>query len=207
MTDVMTEAEKFLRSNGLNPSRMGRFSYVIPSDPTINGMLHQFTVRHKYIEQFGFAILTAETIEALRQYSPIVEAGSGSGYWAYEMKKRGLDIIATEPYPGRPKIYKETEWKMYTEFEKLTGPRAVRKYPTRTLLIVWPDYQARWPTVTLQAFSGETVIYVGEGAGGCTADDKFHDHLESNFNEIAYLKIPNFFGIHDGLTIYERKLK
>jgi hypothetical protein len=171
------------------------------------GILDELTVRDQFVATFGFAILTRETIETLRQFEPILEVGSGSGYWSYELQQAGIDCIATDSHTGNYNVSNERHWpwkKKYTEVERLTATQAVRKYPGRTLLMVWPDYEVTWAYRALRAYTGKTVIYVGEGDGGCTADDKFHQYLDCEFEERA-VSIPKFWGIRDYLGIWTRK--
>jgi hypothetical protein len=56
----------------------------------------------------------------------------------------------------------------------------------------------------LAAFRGEYVAYVGEGDGGCTADDRFHRVLAERWSEVETVPIPQWYGLHDRLEIYRR---
>lgn len=203
----MTEAELFLKERGMDVDRMSAWSenFSIRHFESTDDILNRIRTRDDHIAKFGFAILTAAAIEAIRPYAPIVEVGAGCAYWAYELRKAGVDIVATEPHPGVKGKYRGAEWAMWTEYEQLTGTAAVKKYPGRTLLSVWPDYNKSWAAATLAEFTGNVVIYVGEGHGGCTGDDSFHDALEENFKLEQNIDIPQFWGIHDRLNVYRRK--
>lgn len=75
-------------------------------------------------------------------------------------------------------------------------------------MMVWPSYDVKWPVEALLTYLselGETLIYVGEGAGGCTADNEFHEIVEQKFDEILDVEIPQWSGIHDRLMIYRKK--
>ena len=63
----------------------------------------------------------------------------------------------------------------------------------------------------LQAMSpGQVLIYQGEGFGGCTADDAFHEELENSGLWAAAPKVTQdlaenhlqFAGIHDRWTVW-----
>ena len=56
----------------------------------------------------------------------------------------------------------------------------------------------------LKYYQGDTVLYVGEGCGGCTGDDNFHERLEDEFELIEEMEIPQWNGIHDWLYHYSR---
>lgn len=47
----------------------------------------------------------------------------------------------------------------------------------RTLLLCWPDLDSGFATACLSAYTGDAVIYVGEGMGGSTAEGSFFDAL------------------------------
>jgi hypothetical protein len=162
--------------------------------------------REAHIKEFGFAVLTEEAVETIAQYGPCLEVGAGSGYWSYELRKVGVDIIVTDPEPpgeGSKNPYPFA--KTWLEIERLTALDAIAKYPNRTLLTVWPSYDSAWTGEMLQTFQGNRIVYVGEGHGGCTGDDVMHEHLEAHFDVIETLDIPRFLGLHDSLTVYKRK--
>ena len=46
---------------------------------------------------------------------------------------------------------------------------------------------------------------MGEGAGGRTADARFHQTLEEAFALKEEIFIPQFPGIHDTVIVYERR--
>lgn len=201
----MTLATEFLKDRDID------LDYMLDPDswrkPPIGDMLDEIKIRSEYIQRFGFAVLTPATVELLKAYQPLVEIGCGSGYWSYELQKAGIDVVATEPYPEKSGAYRDARWKMFTAAEIIHGPAAAKKYPGRTLLMVWPDYEVNWPAETLAGYAGRHVIYVGEGEGGCTGDDRYHRRLDRDFECLKVQRIPNFFGIHDKLHIYQRKEK
>ena len=207
----LTKAQEFLKASGAFPLNYLN-SFDEHNEPwDHNKIVAHFSLRHEFIAKFGFAVITHEVIELLRGYQPLLEIGAGSGYWSYELQQAGIDSIATDSNTG--KYYhrfvagrEDGNWKeKYTNVEVLTARRAIMKYPNRNLLTVWPDYDAPWTTGMLRAFEGEYVIYVGEGTGGCTGSEKFHEMLETEYNDIADLTIPQFDGIHDRLTVFKRK--
>lgn len=46
---------------------------------------------------------------------------------------------------------------------------------------------------------------IRESSGGCTADDDFHRILEESFCAVQEIAIPQFWGVHDFLSIWKRK--
>jgi len=164
-------------------------------------------VRDEHIRQYGFAVLAEALIEDLRTYAPFVEVGCGTGYWAHKMLRAGIDIIATDPKPpNKPGVNAYSFARTYGIILPWDGVKAARASAgKRTLLMVWPDYDSKWPVETLRAYTGDTVVYVGEEVGGCTGDDAFHEELGARWYLIEELIIPQFNGIHDAVYVYRRR--
>ena len=57
----------------------------------------------------------------------------------------------------------------------------------------------------LRAYAGRRVAYVGEWDGGCTGDEAFHALLSRGWRETERVAIPQWWGLHDALYIYERR--
>lgn len=155
-------------------------------------------VREDYINHFGYAIPTKRALDTIALHSPILEIGAGAGYWAYELRRLGATVVATDSY--------HKEWAhRWINAPKLDAVAAVRLYPRHTLLIVWPDHSTAWPAAALAEHTGDHVFYVGEGPEGCTGDDRFHDLLRERFDRKETIAIPQFYGMHDRLYHYTRK--
>jgi hypothetical protein len=200
---LKTEAEGFFNERDIDVATLT--GYCV--DFNFERFTYLRQLRDQFIRQFGFAIITCNVIKKISGYGPLVEVGSGSGYWAYELRKAGIDVIATDPATGKYRWgntggHWETPW---LDIERITGVEAVEKYPDRGLLTIWPDYDEPWAAETLRAFKGTTVLYGGEGRGGCTGDDAFHDVLEDCFEEIESIALPQFDCIHDRLEVWKRK--
>ena len=85
-------------SHTLTPST----TLLPPSNPSL--FLPQLT------NQFAWAVPNARALAIIAHFAPIVEVGSGTGYWAGELKARGVDINAydidvSEPDTLWDKVY------------------------------------------------------------------------------------------------------
>jgi hypothetical protein len=171
-------------------------------------LVREVFLRDEFINRYGFAILSRRAIEAMRPYAPLVEIGAGSGYWTYELRKWGVDCIATDTMDGAYGFFEqknlsaddvsERRWQhQYASIEKLNSVAAVRKYPNRNLLTVWPDYNKSWAADALDIFTGQVVIYQGEGYGNATADDRFHGLLDSRFGNQEAIPMLHFEHSYD----------
>lgn len=168
-----------------------------------SGMLLSIA-RQRYVYKYAWAIPCKRALEVIAQYSPIVEIGAGSGYWASLLKEMGADVVAydvstTKQYKGSYNHF----YKHYFEVKE-GSESAVKDHADRALFLCWPPYNDKMAVNTLKQYRGETVLYVGEGKGGCTASDSFFNLLTKNFSEEESVEIPVWFGIHDRLFVFKR---
>lgn len=161
--------------------------------------------RHEAVARWGFAIPTAEIIEPIVRLGSVVELGAGTGYWASLIKKAGGKIQAFDRYPTGEKSVNHYTFKRCSWFPVQRGTEHVLdKVQANVLLLVWPCYNSSFAYRALKRFRGQYVVYVGEGPGGCTANDIFHAEL-GKWTEVNALSIPQWAGIHDYMYIYKRQ--
>ena len=156
--------------------------------------------RMKFIRTFSFAVITGAAIQLIRQYGPILEVGAGTGYWAMELSKAGVNAVATDPTPG---MYFDGSPR-WSRIDLVGGLEAMEKHPGRNLLLCWPEMEA-WPAEVVADFSGKHVIYIGEPRNGCTGNDRMFDLLEERYQLEARLEIPRFKHMHDEMEIWRRR--
>lgn len=135
--------------------------------------------RAEAIRRFAFAVPDDAALAAIERWAPngVVEIGAGTGYWAGQLDQRGVDVVAydTEPAPSAA-----NSWFAGTRpwFPVRTGDQeTVELHTDRCLLLVWPTKNETWAAEAIERFhraGGETVVFVGEGPGGRTGDDRFH---------------------------------
>lgn len=166
----------------------------------VKKFLSGFELREKCVTKYSFAIPNAKAIDTICKYSPIVEIGAGTGYWAKLIKQAG----------GVIKAYDSFEWediKVGRYFPVLEG--SYEKLETvskdHTLFLCWSPYAEPLAYNCVKSFKGKYLIDVGEGIGGCTGDDAYHKYVAENFEEVEEVEIPRWEGIHDRLTVYKRK--
>ncbi len=160
--------------------------------------------RDKLVYKYAWAIPTWEAIDTIKRYSPngVVEIGAGGGYWATLLRKRGVHVDAYDIQDGH-------YWEKAAKWARVEkgGPENAARHSTSTLFLCWPPYSDPMAYEALMAYEGSTLVYVGEGNGGCTGDERFFDLLEAEWDLISALTIPRFYGIHDALYVYRRTLR
>lgn len=170
--------------------------------------------RQAVISAYGFSIPTDKALDLLAERSPLIEIGAGLGFWAAMLADRGADIICFDNKPPRPGCDPDADatnfwWpdaETHVEVKRGTE-RMLHRYGDRTLLLSWPPYGSRMAVRALKRYrmaGGQTVAYIGEGPGGCCADDAFFAALAASWREVAEAELPQWDGIRDALWIYER---
>jgi hypothetical protein len=149
--------------------------------------------RQYAVAYFSWAVPDNYAISAISSLRvPVIDYGAGRGYWAWVLRQHGVTV---EPYePGTYEFYWADPLKRVPD-----GWR--RRYAA---MFCWPSYGDPWATRRLAAYKGDTVIYIGEGEGGCTADDSFHRLLERCYERDSVVDIPQWWGLNDYMAIYKR---
>jgi len=173
--------------------------------PTINhnSLLRQIrpkdwgSIRETLIFKYSFAIPDDNIIQMLARLSPLIEIGAGTSYWAKLITEAGGDIIAFD-------TKKENRW-TESYFDVQNGScEHIKKHKDRTLFLCWSPYWNDMDIQCLKLYEGQTVIYVGEGQHGCTGTNEFFEYLDEHFKEIDWFSLPQWPGMHDGLSIWKR---
>lgn len=160
--------------------------------------------RYKYVRRFAWAIPDNQALHEISQFTSCVcEIGAGTGYWAYMLSQCKVSVVAYDLYvPGRDN---NQYGHKQTYFDVQPGDvLSINHHHNRALMLCWPPYQNTMCEAILELFHGEKVIYIGEGEGGCTGTDKFHEMLDTGFKLVEIIDIPQWDGIHDSVYLYER---
>ena len=160
--------------------------------------------RRVWTREFSWAIPTDSALQIIADLGPIVEIGAGTGYWAHLLRAMGVDVKAYDLYPPSENGWHPgaAQWTKVVE----GGPERAGFHEDRTLVLCWPPYSSEMAANALKVYQGTTVVYIGEGNGGCTGDDEFHELLESHW-DIELHQIPQWYGIHDILHVCKRKVR
>jgi hypothetical protein len=159
-----------------------------------------YTLRNTLAKRYSWAIPDTRAIEIVLAHSPIVDFGAGTGYWAAVLSRAGADVVAYDTKPYR-NSWCDAKWHPVVE----GGPDVLEQHSDRTLLLVWPPYNTPMGAACLRRWRGQTLIFVGEGAGGCTADDEFFATLERELYRTDTHFIPRWDGLNDYLSVWCRR--
>lgn len=172
--------------------------------------MFKYSLRGVLVKKFAWAIPSPDAIRKIIANSPkgVIQIGCGGGHWAWVLRESGLDVVAYDKYPGEAygeKSGTNSHFKTWIDDIQQGDESNAGDHPDKTLFLCWPCYDDPWASAATEKYlsaGGKTVIYIGEGGGGCTADDRFHDEIVSDMAR-GSLDIPCWDGIHDRLYIYK----
>lgn len=164
--------------------------------------------RSELVRKYSWAVPTERAVRLIASLGPIVEIGAGNGYWASLIAGVGGDILA---FDERPYDNKWCNGSYHLIF--VGGPEKAGEQPDRALFLCWPPYAEPFADECLRRYveaGGRTLVYIGEGSGGCTGDDAFHDYIEDlcdsgGWDRIDCVRLPQWEGIHDYLFVYRKR--
>lgn len=168
------------------------------------GQYESFQHRFDLVNRYAWAIPDESACQKIAQYAPrIVEIGAGTGYWARMLSQVGVDVLAYDIQPYKNQWCEGHRW----FYVRVGGPEIAADHPDRALFLCWPPYDHPMAFNALKAYQGHTLVYVGEDTYGCTGDQNFHDELSENWGVVDHIDIPQWFGIHDSIVVYKRKVR
>ena len=158
--------------------------------------------RTDLVRHYAWAIPNESALDVLARHAPIIEIGAGAGYWAWCLRQRQVDILAfdLDPTVANHQMRREPWTAVHRGGARITGYHA-----DRTLFLCWPPYHKRMAFNALRSYRGDTLVYVGEGLGGCCADDAFFGRVEREWIEIREVSVPQWTGLHDSMSVFTRR--
>lgn len=162
--------------------------------------------RSDYVHKYAWSITDPASVVfvATHAHHGLVDPMAGTGYWAYVLAQLDVETVCYDLHAPD-----ENHWhsgmEPWVDIEQLDATLSVVKHPDRTLMLAWPPYSDDIGARTVNAYRGDRIIYIGEGHGGCTGNDLLHDVLEEEWNELAEHRPIQWWGLHDRITVYERR--
>lgn len=154
-----------------------------------------FAARENLVREYSFAIPNDEAISTIVYYSPIIEIGAGSGYWAKLISEAGGDIVAVDNKCKKDFFQKE-------HYPTINGDeRQIDNYPGRTLFMCWAE-EGDTAYKIIDRFmknNGQVMIIIEEGCTGGIGKRQEFFEIEKT------VVIPNWIYIRDTFTVWRRK--
>jgi hypothetical protein len=176
-----------------------RFDMLGDKDPGVETL-----DRHEFVGKYSWSIPDPVSLDFVAQHvvGGAVDPLAGTGYWAYLLGQLNVDVTCYDLQPGSNPWHRDEA--LWTEVVEMDGADAAAKHADRTLILAWPPYGEDVGTRVLRAYRGERVIYIGE-LNGCCGDDDMLDELDENWEAVAQRAPVQWWGLHDRITVYERK--
>lgn len=163
-------------------------------------------IREDYVRDIAWWLLTKKNIDLLSNIlknKKVLSIGSGLGYGEKWIEKVGKNIKFIITDKGNSRFFNS---KLPNWVKKIDGESALEKYQSEVdvVFLAWPPYNSDLAyNVLMNLDKNKPLIVIGEGIGGCTANDDFWLELENkrkyDVKEIYYFD--SFQGIHDYITI------
>lgn len=153
--------------------------------------------RQQMIFRYGYAIPNETSLDVIAQFGQVLEVGSGSGYWAYLLRKKSVEVIALDNRVSCDSM--EHDW--FPDTVKTDVTQYLQDHdgcPDRALFMCWPNYDG---DLVLKAYKGRNVIVVGEIDGRSCWEIADEDETWTLMQSI---EIPVWPGMHDRMRIYKR---
>jgi 2-polyprenyl-3-methyl-5-hydroxy-6-metoxy-1,4-benzoquinol methylase len=173
-----------LMSNKLKPDEkanigkwMTYIQYIGP--PNLSDLTH----REKVVRAYGWSFPSKRELDLIKtrtEGKSILEIGCGKAFYSFLLKLNGcINITCSDigdPETKNVDANAKTTNKKFMPIDIIDAINAVEKYHTDVLLIVWPNY---FLAEVVKKFTGDMIIYIGEGDGGCCAGSDFFDTVDS----------------------------
>lgn len=170
---------------------------------------------------------TDTAIETILEFSPILEIGAGSGYWAKVLSDAGADVIATDylppnvQYENLPDDYFDgvgtEKYQFISAFREEDEPfqetwhtvhvadhSCVQSYPSHTILMCHPPV-GNWTEEVLEyCHLGQELVFVGEWFPGADATPLFFKKLVDNWECVRTFPVYDWASMHTGGYVFRK---
>ena len=114
-------------------------------------------------QRYSYVLPDDSALSILARVSPLIELGAGTGYWALQLRTRGVDIVAVDQAPPGGQRVNRYHPEALTWTDVITGDATLlTDYPDRTLFLCWPPLFSSLGDC-LANYGGDTVALIGDG--------------------------------------------
>lgn len=175
-------------------------------------------IRELYVQHYGFVAINENFVNDLSsviENERVLEVGAGTGFLAKNLQDKGINLIAVDNAISDMEKYENTYGfrKTFTNIIETDAIIYLKENFNNfdTILMVWPPMGESLSSEILKEMkSGQKLIYIGEGIGGCTGNETFFKLLNKQYiknqelSKIANQNYLRFPMIKDHVSIYEK---
>lgn len=164
--------------------------------------------REKLTHKYAWTVTDPETFDFVRAHCPnrVLDPLAGTGYWAYLLGQVGVEVIASDLRPPHPEADLNIWHPMAEQHVPVKQDNAVDAMvisePGDTLLLGWPP-ASDIADLTLKAFRGNQMIYIGEIQDSC-ASPGFWARVAAGWHPIGAHTPVQFDCMNDHVTVWSR---
>jgi len=159
------------------------------------------------VSKYAYSIPTYRILKIISEFSPILEIGAGSGYWAYLLSGMGAEVTAFDVRPpddSSPHMVNSGNyWFEDTWHDVSQGDETLASfYPEHTLMLCWPPMFSEMASDSLDNYlnaGGKKVIYLGNPES--SGDPGFYQKLET-LNTVTIERKESWYAVSEWLKIY-----
>lgn len=179
---------------------------LAPADERVNGMFVDAHATYAellsvmgrlgggllYEQLYGMCIPTPALLDAVAAWGPVLEVGAGTGYLAFLLRRRGVDVVAIDTAPtghGKRNRFFAAGAPRWGDV-LIAGARSVRRFGRRTLLLAWPFGEpSSMASRALRACEADRLVYIGDDAE--CGDRAFHAMLANEWRLVRCVNLPS----------------
>lgn len=152
--------------------------------------------------EFSCSIPNEQALDKLKALSPIIEIGSGSGYWAYLLTHKGADVVAVDNHTEHLWTY-GNDWRTmwFDKTIEADGYKFLQDnngMSERTLFLCWP----RVDTDILSMFRGRNFVLI---CRPYIDPIWFAMRTQNKWRCLEIVYLPNWLERRDQMMIFKRR--
>jgi hypothetical protein len=156
-------------------------------------------------EQYSEAIPNLDALNALLDLGPLLEIGSGTGYWARLLRDLGSDVIASDVADSDLRRWSTRTATPWTEMVT-SDHRIALQYPTRTLFVCWPPRPNGFVPELLNIAPQTLLALITDGPSSLgTHVDPLYTLLARDWHLLRRVATPTWPYRTDGLMLWQRR--
>jgi hypothetical protein len=165
-----------------------------------------YWLRDNYCHLFAWAIPDPDALVFVAEQlgNHAVEMGAGTGYWAWQLQQLGVEIDAYDQAPlceGYNGFHPDGQ--PYFPVRRGT-PEVLAGYDV-PLLLCWPPENEEMAACCLDHYAGNKLVYIGEGRGGHTGNERFFQMLLAEWELVNQFDCVTWPSVSDRVWVLERK--
>lgn len=169
----------------------------------VGSFMGSHAFREIFTDMLSFSIPTTEALASIAKFAnraPIVEYLAGTGYWSWLLQNEfNVKVICTDKTNDHFKV------SQYKTFLPVLRKHISKPVADTVSFISWVPYTSTIALPFLRRMAPESkLVWIGEGDGGCCADDKTYEYLDNSFECVESVPLVQFQGLHDNLYLYRK---